>query len=114
MEARHLLKAMKDDGWYLGDTEGASRQYVHPERPGVVTVCVRYTDRLGPETEASARTPAEAAPAASEPAIAVESTVTGVSAYSPDVTGCVATGTDEEEARARMGEALGLHLRALR
>ncbi|NIP79992.1 MAG: addiction module toxin, HicA family, partial [Gemmatimonadetes bacterium] len=51
MEARHLLKSMKDDGWYLGDTAGACRQYVHPERSGVLTVCVRYTDELGPETE---------------------------------------------------------------
>jgi predicted RNA binding protein YcfA (HicA-like mRNA interferase family) len=53
MEARHLLKALKDDGWYLGDTEGACRQYVHRERPEVVTVCIRYTDELGAETEAS-------------------------------------------------------------
>jgi predicted RNA binding protein YcfA (HicA-like mRNA interferase family) len=114
MEARHLLKNMKDDGWYLGDTAGACRQYVHRARPGVVTVCVRYTDLLGPETERRATTPAETAPANAEPGIAVEPTRTGASAYSPDLSGCVATGTDETEVRSRMQEALVLHLKALR
>lgn len=113
MEARHLLKNMKDDGWYLGGTAGASRQYVHRTRPGVVTVCVRYTDVLGPETERRATTPAEAAPATPEPGIAIEATRSGASAYSPDVPGCVATGADEAEARTRMQEALALHLKAL-
>jgi predicted RNA binding protein YcfA (HicA-like mRNA interferase family) len=111
MEARQLLKQLKDDGWYLGDTEGASRQYVHPGRPGVITVCVRYTDQLGPETEVSATTPGESMSADHE--IVVESTSTGASAYVTGLSGCVATGKDDEEVRERLLEALSLHRRAL-
>lgn len=113
MEARHLLKRLKDDDWYLGDTEGPCRQYVHPEIEGVITVCVRFTDELGPETEARAATPA-GADAEGEPAVVVETTRTGASAYSPDLPGCVATGGDASEATERMTEALALHRRRLR
>ena len=112
MEARHLLKQLKDDDWYLGDTDGACRQYVHPEHPGVITVCVRYTDLLGPETEARALVPATS-DAGGEPAVVVETTATGASAYSPDLSGCVATGSDEAEVRDRLAGALALHRRAL-
>ena len=112
MEARHLLKQLKDDGWYLSDTDGACRQYSHPERGGIITVCVRFTDRLGPETQGRATTPAESA-GAGDPAGVVEATETGASAFSPDLSGCVATGADEEEARARMAEAVALHRRGL-
>lgn len=124
MEARHLLKQLKDDGWYLGDTEGASRQYIHPEGRGVITVCVRFTDELGPDTLAAATTPARkgagtdaagaAAESAAEPAVVMEKTRTGVSAYAGDVTGCVATGAEEADARERLAEAWGLHMRRLR
>lgn len=113
MEARHLLKRLKDDDWYLGDTEGPCRQYVHPKNAGVITVCVRFTDELGPQTEARATSPAEA-DAVGEPAVVVETTRTGASAYSPDLPGCVATGSDEAEAAQRLAEALTLHRRRLR
>lgn len=112
MEARHFLKQIKDDAWYLGDTDGSSRQYVHPERPGVITVCVRYTDVLGPGTEASAATPGEG-DTAGEPTVVVETTRTGASAHSPELPGCVATGKDEAEVRERMAEAIGLHRKGL-
>jgi predicted RNase H-like HicB family nuclease len=36
------------------------------------------------------------------------------SAYSPDLPGCVATGATIEEARARMHEAIQLHIQGLR
>ncbi|MEJ2504196.1 MAG: hypothetical protein P8177_12945 [Gemmatimonadota bacterium] len=111
MEARHLLNQLKDDGWYLGDTEGASRQYVHPNESGVVTVCVRYTDILGPETERAAATPGESWSGDDE--IVVESTATGASAFVRGLNGCAATGQDEAEARDRLAEALVLHRRAL-
>lgn len=115
MEARHLLKKLKDDGWYLGDTAGASRLYIHPEVQGVITVGVRFTDELGPETLARATSAATRAPTdgSRELAVEVETTRTGVSAYSPDLPGCVATGADEAEARTRMAEALALHRKRL-
>jgi predicted RNA binding protein YcfA (HicA-like mRNA interferase family) len=110
MEARHLLKMLKDDGWFLGDTAGAVRQYVHKESPDRITVCVRYTDELGPETLASARAPGPPRGDAA-PRIAYEDGPTGVSAYSPDLPGCVATGSTRDDAEARMAEAVELHLR---
>jgi predicted RNA binding protein YcfA (HicA-like mRNA interferase family) len=112
MEARHLLKTLRDDGWYLGDTKGASRQYVHPAEPHRITVCVRYTDQLGPETVASALAPAHGRPAG-QPDIRLESTVSGASAWSPDLPGCVASGADEQDVRRRMAEAVSLHLRGM-
>jgi predicted RNA binding protein YcfA (HicA-like mRNA interferase family) len=113
MEARHLLKKLKDDGWYLGDTAGACRQYVHKDRPEVITVHVRYTDALGPATLASALEPG--APGAdADHAVAVEATASGVSAYSPDLPGCIATADTEEEVRQRLRDAMTLHLSGLR
>ena len=46
--------------------------------------------------------------------IVMESTSTGLSAYSPDLPGCVATGTSESEVEARMRDAIQLHLAGLR
>jgi predicted RNA binding protein YcfA (HicA-like mRNA interferase family) len=112
MEARHFLKELKDGGWYLWDTAGASRQYVHPGEAGVVTVCVRYTDRLGPESVLAARTPA-LADVDGDPEIAMEPTASGLAAWSPQLSGCAATGRTEEETLSRMMEALALHRTAL-
>jgi predicted RNase H-like HicB family nuclease len=46
--------------------------------------------------------------------IVIESTTTGFSAYSPDLPGCVATGTSESEVETRMRGAIQLHLAGLR
>jgi predicted RNA binding protein YcfA (HicA-like mRNA interferase family) len=112
MDARTYLKQLKDDGWYLGNTDGSSRQYVHRSEAGVITVCVRHNDELGPETEASSRTPARD-DADGVPAVVLENTRTGVSAYSPGLPGVIATGPDEVSTRERMSEAVALHRKAL-
>ena len=112
MEARKYLKQIKDDGWYLNDTEGACRQYVHRDRPGFLTVCVRHNDVLGPGAEAAAQEPAET-DVEGVPEVVVEETATGVSAYAADLPGVVATGPDEVSTRERMSEAVALHRRAL-
>ena len=46
--------------------------------------------------------------------IVVETTDTGYSAHSPDVPGCVATGSDRESVEREMREALAFHLQGLR
>ena len=46
--------------------------------------------------------------------IVIEPTGTGYSAYSPDVSGCVAVGDTEEETRSNFQEALVEHFQALR
>ena len=112
MEAREYLKKIKDDGWYLHDTDGPTRQYVHKDLHGFLTVCVRHNDVLGPETEASGFRPAET-DIEDMPEVVIETTERGASAYCANLPGVVATGTDEVSARERMSEAVALHRRAL-
>ena len=46
--------------------------------------------------------------------IVIEETETGYSAYSPDLPGCVATGSTRKEVERRMKEAVDFHLEGLR
>lgn len=46
--------------------------------------------------------------------IVIEETETGYSAYSPDLGGCVATGTTREEVEKTMKEAIEFHLDGLK
>ena len=46
--------------------------------------------------------------------IILEETATGYSAYSPDLPGCIATGSTREEAEAEMHDAIAFHIEGLR
>lgn len=46
--------------------------------------------------------------------VIVEETETGFSAYSPDLTGCVATGKTREDVEQTMQEAIQFHLDGLK
>jgi len=46
--------------------------------------------------------------------IVIEETATGFSAYSPDLPGCIATGTSESEVKQAMREAIEFHVSGLR
>jgi predicted RNase H-like HicB family nuclease len=46
--------------------------------------------------------------------IVIEKTETGYSAYSPDLDGCVATGTTKQEVEQNIREAIEFHLEGLR
>lgn len=46
--------------------------------------------------------------------IIVEKTKSGYSAYSPDLLGCVATGTTRQRAVSRMNSAIRFHLEGMR
>jgi predicted RNase H-like HicB family nuclease len=46
--------------------------------------------------------------------VIIEQTSTGLSAYSPDLPGCVATGATREEVEKEMHDAIEFHLEALR
>lgn len=46
--------------------------------------------------------------------IVIEKTETGFSAYSPDLPGCVTTGSTPEETQANMREAIIFHLEGLK
>ena len=47
------------------------------------------------------------------PRIIIEPTYTGYSAYSPEVPGCIATGTSREEVVRTLLEAIEFHLEGL-
>ena len=46
--------------------------------------------------------------------VIIEQTSTGLSAYSPDLPGCVATGATREEVEKEMHDAIEFHLEGLR
>ena len=46
--------------------------------------------------------------------IVVERTQTGFSAYTPDLPGCIATGTTRDEVEREMKGAIALHLEGLK
>jgi predicted RNase H-like HicB family nuclease len=46
--------------------------------------------------------------------VVVEHTETGFSAYSPDLPGCISTGSTREEVEASMREAIEFHIDGLR
>ena len=46
--------------------------------------------------------------------IILEETATGYSAYSPDLTGCIASGSTREEAESEMHGAIAFHIEGLR
>jgi predicted RNase H-like HicB family nuclease len=46
--------------------------------------------------------------------VVIEPTTTGFSAYSPDLPGCVSTGTTHDEVEKNMREAIEFHLDGLR
>jgi len=45
--------------------------------------------------------------------IIIEKTKTGYSAFSPDLVGCVATGSTKKEVQKNMKEAVALHLEGM-
>jgi predicted RNase H-like HicB family nuclease len=47
-------------------------------------------------------------------AVIIEQTVTGYSAYSPDVAGCAAAGDTKEQTRRNFQDALAEHFEAMR
>ena len=46
--------------------------------------------------------------------VVVEETATGFSAYSPDLPGCVATGSTREEAQHLITDAISFHVEGMR
>ncbi len=38
MKVQDVIRRLEDDGWRLRNQEGSHRQFVHPTKPGKVTV----------------------------------------------------------------------------
>jgi predicted RNA binding protein YcfA (HicA-like mRNA interferase family) len=50
MKVRDVLKRLRDDGWYLHNTEGDHRHLKHPSKTGKVTVAGHPSDEVPPKT----------------------------------------------------------------
>jgi predicted RNA binding protein YcfA (HicA-like mRNA interferase family) len=48
-----IIKLLEADGWLLKRTTGSHRHFMHPSKPGLVTVAGRPSATLKPKTEAS-------------------------------------------------------------
>ena len=53
VKVSELLKLLAGDGWALKRTRGSHRQFVHPTKPGKVTVAGKPSETIKPKTEAS-------------------------------------------------------------
>jgi len=47
---REAIKLIEDDGWYLARQKGSHRQFMHPNKPGLVTVSGHPPKVLAPKT----------------------------------------------------------------
>lgn len=53
MKVRDVLKMLRSDGWVLRNQEGSHRQFIHPKKPGKVTVAGHESDEMPPKTQKS-------------------------------------------------------------
>lgn len=50
MKVRAVLQRLQGEGWVLKATKGSHRHFVHPRKPGKVTVPGHLSDDLTPGT----------------------------------------------------------------
>ena len=50
MKVRDVLTRLRGDGWVLKNQEGSHRQFIHPTKPGKVTVAGHESDEMPPKT----------------------------------------------------------------
>jgi predicted RNA binding protein YcfA (HicA-like mRNA interferase family) len=53
IKVSEILRALTEDGWVLKRVNGSHRHFVHPRKPGLVTVAGKPSATLKPKTEAS-------------------------------------------------------------
>ncbi|MGB7218443.1 MAG: type II toxin-antitoxin system HicA family toxin [Vicinamibacterales bacterium] len=100
-------------------TKGSHRQFKHPTKAGRVTIAGHPSDDLAPGTHVQQHPEAGGAQGVimHRFLIIIEKAGTNFSAYSPDLPGCVATGSTREETREeterRMYEVIQLHVEGL-
>ncbi len=53
MKISEILRLLEQDGWVLKRVTGSHQHFVHPSKPGLVTVAGKPSATLKPKTEAS-------------------------------------------------------------
>ena len=46
MKVAHVLRLLKENGWYLVRIKGSHRQFKHPQKRGLVTVSGKPSDEV--------------------------------------------------------------------
>ena len=105
------MKMLDKDGWRFDRTRGSHRQFVHSTKPGVVTVPANRMTIL--VRGAKQHSEAIGIEEMKKHLIVIEETVTGYSAYSPDLDGCVATGKTREKVAHEMQSAIAFQLEGI-
>ncbi|MEO7003754.1 MAG: type II toxin-antitoxin system HicA family toxin [Ktedonobacterales bacterium] len=116
MKVREAIRELEADGWYLVTTKGDHRQFKHPNKPGRVTVPGHPNDDLAPK-HATASFDRRDCPNRGKDMrylIIIEQADHNLSAYVPDLPGCVTTGATREEVIANMRKAIAFHLEGMR
>jgi predicted RNA binding protein YcfA (HicA-like mRNA interferase family) len=50
MKVRDVIRRIQRDGWVQVSQSGSHRQFLHPTKPGKVTVAGKMSDDLAPKT----------------------------------------------------------------
>lgn len=116
MTVREIQRIIEDDGWVMVAQKGSHRQYKHPTKSGRVTIAGHPKDDVAPGTLNSILRQAglKDEPVQTKYLIVIEKTANNLSAFSPDLPGCVATGTSQSEVEDRMRDAIRMHLDGMR
>jgi len=115
MKVRELIRVIGNDGWRRVKTKGSHRQYKHPAKPGRVTIPGHPGDDLHPDTPKSVLKQAGLkGKAVKRYAVVIESGPNNLSAYVPDLPGCITTGKTVEEIEQNIREAIELHLEGMK
>ena len=112
MKIRDVVKMLEDDGWSVVRQRGSHRQFKHATKPGLVTVAGKPGDDVASGTLNSILK--QVWIEAMKYLIVIEQTATGFSAYSPDLPGCIATGSTRDEVEREMKGAIAFHLDGLK
>jgi predicted RNA binding protein YcfA (HicA-like mRNA interferase family)/predicted RNase H-like HicB family nuclease len=113
VKVREIIKIIQDDGWFLARTRGSHRQFHHPARRGTVTVAGSANDDCPKRRFTVSSNKQDFADSMEHYLIVIEPSATGFGAFSPDVPGCVATGTTVEQTLSEMRAALAFHFEGI-
>jgi predicted RNA binding protein YcfA (HicA-like mRNA interferase family)/predicted RNase H-like HicB family nuclease len=117
MKVREVIKRIEQDGWLLDRTRGDHRQYVHPVKPGTVTISGHPSADVKPKTLGSIlRRSAEERRSLRMKYVVIYETdeAGGYSAYVPDLPGCIAAADTLEECARLIAEAIPFHIDGLK
>jgi predicted RNase H-like HicB family nuclease/predicted RNA binding protein YcfA (HicA-like mRNA interferase family) len=119
LTVRQMIAVVEREGSRMARQRGSHRQFVHPDRPGVVTIAGKPGADLPIGTErAILRHRPDRRCQVSDPrryVIVIEQADDGgYGAWAPDLPGCVALGDTIEETEREMRSAIAFHIDGLR